>query len=359
METMLAVSLTVLIFYLCIKFSSNLSIRRIYGLGVLQAIAILVRPELLILSLSTLLYIRFNTADRFFPIMGRMVFAMLLTLLPWVLFSLFYFHSILPTTYFAKTSGVYWLNWNVLRSSLVVVASSDLVVILLCLICLALVLRKVNLPRRLAILHRLVPFLLFPLFQFLFYYLKTPGLMNAARYYLPALVIIPVVTAIILDEAILFLRVNVLRWLIALVCVSQIAITVFFAQNRIIPVLSRFQDTYLRTMSNAAFYMQHHCQPNDVVLVEFDIGVISYFANSAFRIADGGTLASPELRGLSLQDKISLVKPRYLIQSYGTRPDDLAGQDVRLRFVYSDSFQNHSFEKPELQYYCNIYEVVP
>jgi hypothetical protein len=110
-------------------------------------------------------------------------------------------------------------------------------------------------------------------------------------------------------------------------------------------------------MSTVADFLAHNCSPADKVLVETDIGVLSYHGNSAFTIADGAALASPELRRLSVKEQISLCKPVFVVQSHSDRPDGLSGEDDRLQFLFAKTFESHSVEFHGLTYYCNVYRV--
>jgi hypothetical protein len=161
METMLAVALTLVVFYQCIRSTENPTIPRIFWLGIIQAAAVLVRPELLLLPFSTILYFRLNNPRRLYMVIGTLASAMAIGLLPWITFSLLYFHSILPTTYYAKASGLHLLNPMVIKGAAVTLATSYLPVIVALLACL-IFLPRLEVKQRSLLVRRVLPFHCFP-----------------------------------------------------------------------------------------------------------------------------------------------------------------------------------------------------
>ena len=106
--------------------------------------------------------------------------------------------------------------------------------------------------------------------------------------------------------------------------------------------------------------MSRRCAPGDVALVEFDIGVVSYYHQHACRIADGGALASPELRGLTLKEKLAAVRPRYVIESLGApERSDVAAAEPGAREVWSRTFASHSVGEPDRFYRARLFELSP
>jgi hypothetical protein len=136
----------------------------------------------------------------------------------------------------------------------------------------------------------------------------------------------------------------------------QLALSVFVIHTRVAPVLAGMHDAYVETMREAAEELDRRCAAGDVVLVEFDIGVVSYYHRHGCRIADGGALASPELRGLSLRDKIAAVRPRYVIESLSA-PDrsDVAAAAPQAQQVWSRVFASHSVGAPDRLYRARLF----
>jgi len=357
METIPAVALTLLIFYFCIRFSKNLTTKKIIWIGVVQGAAILVRPESILLLLSIILYLRLNTTRNLISIVVPLLFAVILTTLPWVFFSLSYFDSVVPTTYYAKTTIFHWINFTVPKVVAIILTTGYLPLLLVCTICLFFA-PSLQLKQRSFLVQKIVPFSLFPILIIAFYYFRTPGLMGSARYFIPAFCIIPIAGVIILDNYFMYLKKNLINWVGILMCLFQVGLTAFLASTIVIPVLSSFQTNYVVTMSSVANYLKSKCKHDDNVLVEVDIGVISFYANSGFRIADGGALASPKLRGLSLTEKISKTSPLFVVQSLGTKSNELSGQDDRLEFLFTKPFRSHGITQSTDTLYCNVYRVI-
>lgn len=130
-----------------------------------------------------------------------------------------------------------------------------------------------------------------------------------------------------------------------------------FNHQRIAPVLNSFKENYWRSMRETSSYLQERCSSSDVVLVERDIGMLAFYGNNSYGIVDGGALASPELLGLSIEEKISLTRPKYLVETLGKNPSELARKDKRLKLVLSKKFASHSVGFPELNFHCNVFEV--
>jgi len=357
METIPAVALTLLIFYFCIRFSKNLTTKKIIWIGVVQGAAILVRPESILLLLSIILYLRLNTTRNLISIVVPLLFAVILTILPWIFFSLSYLHSLVPTTYYAKTTIFHWVNITVLKAVTIILATGYLPLLIFYILCLFFA-PQLQSKERSFLIQKILPFFLFPLILITFYYFRTPGLMASARYFFPALSIIPIIGVLTLDKYFIYLKKNLIYWTCFLMCFIQIGLTAYFAGTVVVPVLTGFQSNYVETMSSVAKFLEFNCKPVDNVLVEADIGVISFYGNSKFKIADGGGLASPNLRGLNLKERISVSKALFVVQSLGTRSNEYAGEDNRLKFLFSKSFKSHGIAESKKIYYCNVYRVI-
>jgi hypothetical protein len=140
--------------------------------------------------------------------------------------------------------------------------------------------------------------------------------------------------------------------------VVQAALAVFVTHTRVAPVLAGMHDAYVQTMREVAEQLDRRCAAGDTVLVEFDIGVVSYYHRHACRIADGGALASPELRGLTLREKIAATRPHYIVESLSA-PDhsDVAAAAPQARQVWTRVFASHSVGAPDRLYRARLFEV--
>jgi hypothetical protein len=363
METTLAMFLVVLVIYFYLKFKDNLTNLRIVGLALIHVFAVLTRPELIILLLSMLIFVRLNSPIPIRSFVPKMTFAFIVFLLPWLIFSALYFHSIIPSTYYAKTSSFHWVNWSVFQSAFQILFSAFGPAIVFSLLLVILFLYKI-LKNKQALRFEIfqnrrifTPLLSFPLLVFLFYYFMTKDLQSSARYFLPMLSVVPILFGIFLEWSLGILSKGLFYITASFLCCSQVIIAIYLAQTRVIPVLNKFQDNYVSTMNLVTSYLAKRCQQQDYILIEKDIGVISYCCNSAFIIKDGGALASPELIGLTLSEKINLLRPRYVVESLGMKQGDMIYKDDRLKLVYSKIFASHGVNKADISYWCNLYEV--
>jgi hypothetical protein len=190
-----------------------------------------------------------------------------------------------------------------------------------------------------------------------FYYLKTPSLQSPARYLLPILAVLPLVVAPFVAQAWQVARMP-LQAIAAAAIIVQAALAVVVTHTRVAPVLAGMHDAYVQTMRDVAEQLDRRCAAGDTVLVEFDIGVVSYYHHHACRIADGGALASPELRGMSLREKIAATRPRYIVESLSA-PDrsDVGAAAPHARQIWSRVFASHSVGEPDRLYRARLFEL--
>jgi hypothetical protein len=148
------------------------------------------------------------------------------------------------------------------------------------------------------------------------------------------------------------------RWIAGALAV-QIGACCWLNQTRIAPVLRGFRENYLRAAKANADFLGARCAPTDVVLIEADIGALSFFGRHRFVIADGGFLASPELRGMDLQGMIFASKARYLVESLGRAPGALGEEhpECGLKLLHSEAYKSHSTSNPNVELFCNVYSI--
>jgi hypothetical protein len=96
--------------------------------------------------------------------------------------------------------------------------------------------------------------------------------------------------------------------------------------------------------------------PNRRVLVETDIGVLSCEADGRFEIYDGGALATPSLRGLSVREQMQRVHPAFVIESLAKAPGGMGPQNVdMLDEIWERRFRQHGVSEPNPFYYTIIF----
>jgi hypothetical protein len=314
---------------------------RFFALGLSIGVLALLRFECALLGAAFLLHSVVN--DRRF-LARRYAAAALggaIPLAAWAVSAWAMFGGVLPTTLGAKTSGGIILFNPVLIKQYVSVLGPGFAAggILACAALIVLLLSAQR-QRIAAAARQATVYIAFAFAGLAFYYLKTPELQSPARYLLPIMAVLPLALVPFLTQAW-----AVGPWLprVALAATTmQLVLAVVVNHARIAPVLAGMNDAYVVTMREAAQELDRRCTDGDVVLVEFDIGVVSYYHRHACRIADGGALASPELRGLSLREKIAAVRPRYVIESLGApERSDVAAVEPRARLVWSRSFASH------------------
>jgi hypothetical protein len=126
-------------------------------------------------------------------------------------------------------------------------------------------------------------------------------------------------------------------------------------QSRVAPVLSSFSNNYWSAARDASSFLRSRPGEN-TVLIEVDIGMLSYYGDHAYQIVDGGGLASPEMQGVELKTKIRQAKPQFVVETLGPSSFPLASQYPELKPLWSRSFRSHSVGFSGDTYYLNVYQ---
>ena len=331
--------------------------QRWFVLGMILGGGYLVRPELGILLATFLISLFFvpkqggtrafvSTLGGFAVVAGS-----------WVGFCHLYFGSIEPTSYYAKTTAFHVWNQVVAKQiGEVILSGCVFSLLLICTLATGLAWstrREGSRSRR----HELLPALVFPLALLGFYLTKTTYLQSPGRYCLPAVSTIPFVVSILGREYRGAKRLPVIKVFGILCLCGHVAMMLYVNEKYIVPVLRDFKGNYWSTMRQAASAVGERCKAGDKVLVETDIGVVSYEAHGVCEVADGGGLASPELQGLSLREQMARSGAEYVIQSLGSSPHELARGEPSLIPMGVWPFRSHSVGEGGRVYYCNLYRV--
>ena len=284
----------------------------------------------------------------------------LVVVAPWFLFCRAYFHLMLPTTFYAKTShGLIWWNPTVTLDLLKVIGPSYVVPLLGVGVVLVLaVRRKPVLPGAVRSAFTRLDVYLLPLLLALFYYLKTRNLESSARYYLPGLQLLAAAIACTLDDLADGLPTAWVRPTVTALVVADAVLSLGFNQWRVAPILSRFKENYWRVARQSAGVLRSHAGNGHkaTVLVEVDIGMLSFYAGDACYFFDGGALATPSLKGLTIAQQVERTRPELVIEPLGTGVGDLSAEIPALVPSWHQNFRSHSVTSPNAIYYCNIYE---
>ncbi len=358
METSMALLFVYLVFYLYYrqrKTSSGWGLYFVLGLTI--GLASLVRFELAILLGCVLVDLFFNTKENRARQAAIICAGVLVAVVPWYAFSHLYFGSLLPTTFYAKTSDLQWINVKIVRQIGAVVLSAYGLPLGAAMVLVVCAFRR-GIGRDIFRSFRLyLAIILFPVLLCAFYYLKTEGLQSPSRYTIPALAAIPIICVIVAEVS--RERMNLPNLRAATLLIVGISASLALSLNQIVvaPTLRSFEDNYWATMKNATSFLAKHTSSTDVVLVEVDIGVLSYSSNGQFEIADGGGLASPELQGLSVSQQIAASHPKYVVESQGQVRGSLAKRTPQLKLVHYRQYKSHGTQNPHEQYFCNIYSL--
>jgi hypothetical protein len=273
---------------------------------------------------------------------------------PWAIFAQHQFHSILPTTFFAKSvSHLILLNPVIVKQMSELAGESFLwPAILMAALAIRLFARRAELSWQ----RYLLPAALLPSVM-AFYYLKTPGLESPGRYMLPFLPCAAMLLGLLVCDASRGLGRQRLLAIIAITVTLQTATSFAINQFFLAPSLQRFESEYGDTMRSAADFIASRAQsPKETVLAEVDVGLLAYAAHGRFQIYDGGGLASPELRHVSPAQQVQLCQPTYLIESQGDEQAEWDGKDSgRLHSLWYRRYRQHGLSQRTPYLFANIY----
>ncbi len=346
MEATFAYFLVVLNVYLHLSIDGRTG--RSIVQGVLLGLTALVRPELALLPLALLAHGLVSDRAMTLRRLSWVVLGVLAVAVPYVLWSNAYFGSVLPTTFYAKTSGSMELaNFDVAKQLAQVVASGLPALALVAV--LAAVLARKSDSR--AEQGDALLFLLVPLLGFLFFYLKTPMLQSAGRYFLPFLATLPLLAIPMVQRA------RLSPSLVVGCVVIQAGTALFLNTTRIAPVLRGMWDGYVATMREGAQTIKARVPEGNDVLVYYDIGVVSWELKGAKRIVDGGALASPELKGLQLDEMVAKTGVKYVFESLGNPEYPIEFEGRPSKILWERSFRSHGVENPDRTYVARLYEL--
>ncbi len=331
-------------------------------LGVVLGLSMLVRPEIGLLYAALFVHDLLNRKKKILRTYLRMGCGLAVMLTMYMVISWLIFGYPLPSTYYAKTSSqLNFVNPTVFKQLVTVVGSGTIGVIIIIIVSVSslFVRHKKKNQQEVGLLFQGAVFLLFPSLGFMFYYLKMPMMESPARYFLPFLITIPFVIIPIAKHSKSLLLWDKLRWAFLGAILLQSVFALHMNHTRVAPVLARMWDEYVATMTEASEQIRTQCDNTDIVLVAYDIGVVSWRLNGACRIADGAALGSPELRGMSLVEKIKKSNATYLLQSLGTTDEYLTmGDSVQLKPVWERSFKSHGVDLANQIYHTRLYKIV-
>ena len=262
---------------------------------------------------------------------------------PWIVFATAYFGTPIPTTFFAKASSFHVVNVAITKELGSVVATGFGLSVVLAVAALAIAARSTEGRARLRSHASLLTYLIaWPIALFAFYYIKTDGLQGPARYYVPGMATWPIAFGLLVGS----IPARELRkYRLALISGLVGCLAIGLAINVLVirPALTAFNDGYRSAMTEGAAYLRANCRPGDVALIVIDIGIMAKDGIGECALVDGGALATPSLRGLTLAQKMAKVHPTFVVQSIGHRADELSAEfpKLKLKLRMSKSYIDH------------------
>lgn len=363
METSLAYLFVTVIAATALKLISvddGKSMRRAVTLGVLIGLGTLVRFEIGMLMLLSVAAIWLARQPNPRKVAVLVVGGFTGTFLPWVLFATAYFGTPIPTTFAAKTtSALHLVNPAVTKGIMLVFATGFGVSALIAVYAASLAMRSADGRDSLRKLALPLAYLLsWPVCLFAFYYLKTSGLQSAGRYFLPGMATWPIAVGLLVATVPRIKRdSNGRRALLATALVGSLAAGLTINAANVRPVLTAFNGGYRVAMTHAAEYLRHTCNPGEGALIIVDIGIIARDGVGDCVLVDGGALATPSVRSMTIDQAIDQFKVKYVVQSIGRSPGELADKypQLGLKLELSERYTEHGIAKAGQVNYLNIF----
>ena len=327
--------------------------------GIVLGLTVMLRPETGLIIVAFFIHDAINRRKALLSTYITIGCGILIVLSVYAVLTWSYFGNILPSTFYAKTTkGLNFINTTVANQLLQVILSGFVGLIIIIIVYAAILLFRKGAKQFVPIIRDNALFWIFPLLGFVFYYLKFPTLASPGRYFLPFMATVLFLAIPIIRQCQYFLSVNRMRSLLIAVIILQLTIALYYNHTRFAPVLSQMWDENIATMTEASEQIKKRCNQNDVVLVAFELGVISWKLNGAVHIADAGCLASPELRGMSPAKMIEKSNATYVIHSLGgSKPDYLLFGNTPLKLLWERSFKSSGVGNPNRIYYTRLYQV--
>lgn len=330
---------------------------RFFLQGAVLGLSVLLRPEIALLPIAFVLHDLLNRRSKAIAVYLAVGLGAAVVLIAYSLWSLSYFGAVLPSTFHAKTSsGLILVNLTI-TSQLAKVVGSAFVGLALLFVAALVSRRPTRGSQEPGILSYAV-YLIFPLLGFLFFYFKTPYLQSPGRYFLPFMATIPLLSIPVLKSLDYRLFARSRNLAVAGALALQLSVSLYLNSTRIAPVLSRMWVEYVATMTEASEQVKSFCAVDESVLVYYDVGVVSWRLSGDRRIIDGGALASPELRGLTLDEMVVESDADFLLESLGNRGEQIRLDSSELELVWERSFLSHGVGTPDRTYYARLYRIV-
>jgi hypothetical protein len=326
--------------------SKSESVWQLGLLGLLIGLGTEVRFEIGLLLPLSFLALWFSRRENRVQLLA-VVLGFCIAVVPWIVFSTAYFGTPIPTTFFAKTSGLHVVNVTITKQMGSVVATGFGLSLVLAVAALVIAARSTEGRARLRSQAGPVTYLIaWPIALFAFYYIKTDGLQSAARYYVPGMATWPIAFGLVVGSMPAHgLRKYRLALMSGLVGCLAIALAINVLVIR--PVLTAFNDGYRSAMTEGAAYLRANCRPGDVALIVADIGIMAKDGIGACQLMDGGALATPSLRGMTLAEEVAKVHATFVVQTIGLRRDELSAQYPELKLRMSKSYTNHGVSRAD------------
>ena len=110
-------------------------------------------------------------------------------------------------------------------------------------------------------------------------------------------------------------------------------------------------------MTQGAEYLRDNCKPGDVALIWEDIGIMARDGIGDCHLEDGGALATPQLRGMTLEGMLAHLKPTYLVQTIGHSRSELTADYPQFELEMSEGYTDPALAGSGELDYLNIYRV--
>ena len=350
MEATAAMTLLLLIYYF--YFLRENLISKYFG-GIIFGLSVLIRPEFLGFLIIFTLYIFFAPGNKKKSTFFSLLIA-ILTVFVWIIFSYFYFGTIVPNTYIAKAGeSLFSLQFdNTLRTLKLFVAGNlpefSLLAFILIVIIRKSVKRKhhfriISLLKNTLIKYKLILPLIWIAGFYIFYILK--DVIVISRYTLMLIPFIILITVSFLEELHKHLNSAFFKTIITLYFAIIVVVFAWMTFKVVKPASDDFVNGFQKTYREVASIIRGNSSSQNTSVALSDVGMIGCYSGA--RVYDlAGLVDRTRFNYKSYSEYLTTKKPQYLVLREEHKLNDILPENVKTQILFSKEIAgfgiNHS-----------------
>ncbi len=338
MEATAAMTLLLLIYNF--YFLRENSINKYFG-GIIFGLAVLIRPEFLGFLIIFTIYIFFAPGNKKKSTFFSLLIA-ILTVFIWIIFSYFYFGTVVPNTYIAKAGeSLFNLQFeNTIRTVKLLAAGNLPEFILIAIILVVVVLESVKRKYQFSIKgllkntltkHKLIlPFIWIAGF-YIFYILKDVTVIS--RYTLMLVPFIILITVSFLDELHKYLSTSIFKIIILLYFAIIVVVSVWMTFTVVKPASDDFVNGFQKTYREVASIIKENSGLQVASVALSDVGMIGCYSGA--RVYDlAGLVDKTRFDYKDNREYLDTKKPEFLVLREELKLNDVLPNNVKTQILF-------------------------